>query len=406
MKQIVTFSVILFLFLVGSAGLSSQETLRFQYRAGEQYRILGTINQDVRFNGEYLQTAEMLNRITFQVVEVEEGWGRINAQVQYTQQTQRPGASQSQYQLTETYDSEFWRGPLGEYRIEPQYLMPVVRNVPLFPETALAPGDRWTAQGDEVHDMRLSFGIEEPLRFPMDVHYEYLGTREFEGRDYAEISIRYTIFQPTGYRLPRGQIYPVRISGFSHQNLLFDQERGRPHYYEEEYSLVLSLSDGSQYEFFGDASGRIIEAEEMDRDSLNRELREELDRENLGDVGVQTREDGVALVMENIRFLPNSDELLSSEQEKLRTIARILERYPERNILIEGHAARAGDPEYLQDLSERRAQAVGSFLLELGSREPEEMIYRGFGATRPVAPNTTESGMARNRRVEIIILEN
>ena len=57
-------------------------------------------------------------------------------------------------------------------------------------------------------------------------------------------------------------------------------------------------------------------------------------------------------------------------------------------------------------LKSPRAAAVGEFLIDDEVREPERILYQGFGARRPVADNSTPEGMRKNRRVEITILEN
>ena len=57
-------------------------------------------------------------------------------------------------------------------------------------------------------------------------------------------------------------------------------------------------------------------------------------------------------------------------------------------------------------LSIERARVIAEMLVALGVRKPEEIIIVGYGAERPIADNSTPEGMARNRRVEITILEN
>ena len=77
----------------------------------------------------------------------------------------------------------------------------------------------------------------------------------------------------------------------------------------------------------------------------------------------------------------------------------------EVDILVSGHTALAGTEKVRQLLSEERADAVAEFLIALGVRDRAHIFTQGFGATKPVAPNNTEAGKARNRRVEITILE-
>jgi len=98
--------------------------------------------------------------------------------------------------------------------------------------------------------------------------------------------------------------------------------------------------------------------------------------------------------------------MLPGEEAKLEKIAEILKRYPGRDIVVSGHAALAGSPEYLMRLSQGRARAIADYLLSRNVRTADRIIIRGYGAERPIADNSTEEGMRKNRRVEITILEN
>jgi outer membrane protein OmpA-like peptidoglycan-associated protein len=61
-----------------------------------------------------------------------------------------------------------------------------------------------------------------------------------------------------------------------------------------------------------------------------------------------------------------------------------------------------GSDAYNQELSERRAMNVSSILMQ-GGVIRQRLIAQGFGETRPIADNGTDSGRARNRRVEVYI---
>ncbi|MCL2721275.1 MAG: OmpA family protein [Treponema sp.] len=108
----------------------------------------------------------------------------------------------------------------------------------------------------------------------------------------------------------------------------------------------------------------------------------------------------------SVWFSQDSAVLLESERLKLQEYARILRANPNVRLLITGHAARSGTDAYLNTLSRRRAQAVADYLVSLGACRAENITITAHGASRPLANNTTVSGMAANRRVEIIILEN
>ncbi|MBQ1593522.1 MAG: OmpA family protein, partial [Treponema sp.] len=90
--------------------------------------------------------------------------------------------------------------------------------------------------------------------------------------------------------------------------------------------------------------------------------------------------------------------------EKLKKIAQILEAYPDNDILVSGHTAtgKGRDP---QELSEARAKAVADYLIQLGVKDNYHIFTQGFGDKNPIAPNNTEEGKSKNRRVEITIMD-
>ena len=389
--------------LTVNAGLPlAQETFRFVYEEGEQYRVLSTVEQDVWLNGEFSHHATIFNRIAIAVTQVDGGRGFHEA----TFVTSEESVNAAQvFRWGEEYQSRFWRDEFGFYEIAPIYFMPVVRDVPVFPERPLEPGDTWTGQGSEVHDFRRSFGIPDAYHFPIPVTYQYEGNIEQDGRQFALIRVVYNVFYRPNRSYP-GAIYPVRISGNSNQLVYWDIATGRPHAYEEEYAFVFTVSTGDEVLYEGTAEARVIEATRMDRPQVVEEIREELDALGFQDQEVIADERGVTIRLDNILFPPDSPFLRETEKAKLAGIAEILNNYPDRDILIIGHTALAGTEAGRLQLSHERAGAVANYLLELGVRNPDQIIQHGLGAQEPVADNATESGRRKNRRVEITILEN
>ena len=201
-------------------------------------------------------------------------------------------------------------------------------------------------------------------------------------------------------------IRPLRVLGASDQTVYWDRELGQPAAYQETFRMIFELSDGTTLEFRGEAAAEVIEAAPMDRGRMADEIAEDLDRLGIADASVRATDEGVAISLEDIRFKPDSPELVEGEQAKLERIAEILARYPDRDIQVNGHTALAGTEEGRKKLSEERAAAVAGFLVAKGVRQSERVVIRGFGATVSVADNGTEEGRRRNRRVEIILLEN
>ncbi len=379
------------------------EQLRFEYEQDEKYRIVTVVDENVYINGSFSHRANILNKIAVETLSVKGSSGLLSCTFQTSE---RAYGGQSSFSLTENYHSLFWRDELGLYDIGPDYFMPVVRNVPLFPVEDIEPGSTWMAEGEEVHDLRRSYGIDRAFSFPVRVYYSYLRNENRDGKKIAVIEINYTVFHRVegGYR-SSGPV-PVKITGVSEQVYYWDIEGGKPHSYEESFDFIFHLSGGGFVEYEGNARGSVIESPKLDKERMVEELKRELERRGIEDTSVKSEENGVTLTLDNIRFPPNSPLLLEAEKEKLRRIAAILKRYPERDFLVTGHTARIGTEESSQVLSEQRAKAVGDFLLELGVLKETQLMTRGMGSRQPLADNATEGGRRLNRRVEITILEN
>lgn len=89
----------------------------------------------------------------------------------------------------------------------------------------------------------------------------------------------------------------------------------------------------------------------------------------------------------------------------LDVVARVLRRSEQSEAVVEGHADRKekSDAAYNQQLSERRAEAVKRYLVEEGGIAADRLTTRGYGFSRPRAPNDPKVGNPLNRRVEIYI---
>ncbi len=392
--------ILAFLLFIISLQPLYAEVLEFKYKKGEIYRILSEVDEDVYLNGTLSHSAEILNRISVEITDTEGGRGLLSG---VFQTSERSYARSSAYSLSEEYKSVFWRDEIGRYEIEDRYFMPVVRNVPLLPDRDLRPGDTWSGEGREVHDFRRGFGLERPFSFPVTVAYQYLG--KDESGLYDLVSVKYSVFYKSDL-YSRSSIYPVRVSGSSSQLIKWDNFNGRPQSYTEDFHMIFDLSSGDSVEYIGRSKGDVITASPLDRERVKDEIRSDLDSSGYNDVRVESVDEGVKIVIENIQFLPDSSDLVSSEKDKIRRIGEIIKAQKGRDILITGHTALAGTEEGREKLSLERAGAVAEYLLDLGVKTEKEITIQGKGADEPVADNTTETGKRKNRRVEITILEN
>lgn len=381
---------------------AAAERFAFRHVKGERFRVLSEVSEDVYVDRRLSHSAEILNRIAFEIADAapDGSWGLVQGSFETSE---RPKGA-SAYLVSESYDSAYRRDRLGRYTIEDRYYMPVVRDVPSFPDRELAPGDTWTAPGEERHDFRRVFGIPDPYVIPFEARYRYEGPATRGGKEARLVTASYEIFRRPAPPRSWGRAYPVQVAGFSEQRIWWDPALGQPVAYEERFDFVFDWSDGSSIEYRGTAKADMLEAETMDKASIKDEVEKAVG--GLPDVRVAESEEGVTIALENLQFEADSAVLRPSELDKIARIAEILKRFPERDILVAGHAAAAGFAGGRRQLSEDRARAVAERLIGLGARTPDRIRAVGYGDGRPVADNATEAGRARNRRVEITILEN
>jgi outer membrane protein OmpA-like peptidoglycan-associated protein len=395
--------ILLLLFLASFLQLLDAEIFKFIHAKGQKYRIISEVTYKIFINGEFQYYVNALNKIAVEILEEKNKAGYISGLFQISE---RVYGEEEGFVLAEELSSIFWRDAQGYYTINPHYFAPTFRNIPVFPKQDISPGFNWTAEAQELHDLR-RIGITDPYLIPIDVHYTYLADIEMDGKKISQFKIEYAYeHEVKGIKPSEGQSYPIKIAGKVIDFYNWDNEAGEVHSYEDSFHVIYFYSNGNYVEYIGTSAGEVFDSPLMDREKVADDIKEDLKKENLEGVTVEHGEKGVTITLQNIQFQPDSDELLPQEKAKLQKIAEILKKYPERDILIEGHAAKLGTDEYLQKLSERRAKAVGDYLLSLGATKANKMIIIGKGATEPIASNKTEAERIKNRRVEITILEN
>ncbi len=111
---------------------------------------------------------------------------------------------------------------------------------------------------------------------------------------------------------------------------------------------------------------------------------------------------GQVLTIGDVLFEFNTAELSPAGEEAVAGIAEILQKYPDRNILIEGYTDDSGPAEVNRSISQRRAENVKRILVELGAAE-DKIGAIGLGEYYPIANNKSKAGRIKNRRVEVII---
>ncbi|WP_295516979.1 OmpA family protein [uncultured Pseudomonas sp.] len=133
-------------------------------------------------------------------------------------------------------------------------------------------------------------------------------------------------------------------------------------------------------------------------DRQEAELRKQM--ENTG-VQVQRQGDDIKLIMPgNITFATDSADIAGSFYKPLNDLANSFKQFDQNSIEIVGYTDSTGSRAHNMDLSQRRAQAVASYLTAQGV-PAARLSTRGAGPDNPIASNATADGRAQNRRVEV-----
>jgi len=113
---------------------------------------------------------------------------------------------------------------------------------------------------------------------------------------------------------------------------------------------------------------------------------------------------GMQMSLDDVAFAPGKSRLRAEANDSLAKVAEFVAQDPAKLIRIEGHTDSTGSANANQVLSQKRAEAVRDALVALGV-EASRMTAVGVGAERPVASNEDADGRARNRRVDVILVE-
>jgi outer membrane protein OmpA-like peptidoglycan-associated protein len=160
--------------------------------------------------------------------------------------------------------------------------------------------------------------------------------------------------------------------------------------------FVTSLPLRSRYALLAEAPGYLFYSQHFD-------LRESDQAYELR-VPLEKPRKGSTIRLRNVFFEFDRADIKPESEVELLEVVRLLQAHPKWKVEVQGHTDSVGTAMYNQQLSQRRAEAVRQFLIQRGIKA-ERIQAKGYGSSRPIAPNTTEEGRALNRRTEILFIE-
>lgn len=118
---------------------------------------------------------------------------------------------------------------------------------------------------------------------------------------------------------------------------------------------------------------------------------------------VYQKRQNVLVLAHGFYFEPGKSEIKSVNFSLLNKIDLASKKFPGSKLVISGHTDSTGNARTNKRLSENRAANVAKFLSDTKGISRSRITVRGYGAEKPVAPNSTKEGRSRNRRIEVLI---
>jgi outer membrane protein OmpA-like peptidoglycan-associated protein len=161
-------------------------------------------------------------------------------------------------------------------------------------------------------------------------------------------------------------------------------------------SFRITLSKGKNYGIRAQAKGFLSVNENLELMSISQYTEVEKD------LFLVPIEVGETIALNNVFFEQGKPVLKSQSYPELDRLVQIMEENPSIRIELAGHTDNVGNKEALMKLSEDRVMAVKAYLEKKGIKK-DRITGKGYGPVQPIAPNNTDEGRQRNRRVEFRI---
>ena len=395
------------LILAAASLYAADDGILFEFKQtkGDAVVHVATVEEEAYINGRLNNRTEFINRTSTTVTETQKD-GSAKLFTHYmTTQNNFINATGKMLSWGEEESVRLYRDKNGQLHDSDNDFLPTVQSVPSFSDKKIKIGESWTSEGLEVHDCRELFNMEEAIQVPFTATYTYTGDEEKDGNTLQILEVEYKFYQDnlTENHYSQGNTF-AGAQGQAVQKIWWDNDKGELDHYSEEFIIYLYDTYNNTFAFRGVAHGEVTEYKSVNNKDNLKKLQKKVEKYKLDNISVKQGDKGLTISLDAIQFEPDSDVLLPSEKKKLEKLGEILKEFA-NDLLITGHCAQRGTVSAQQKLSEERAEAVASYLVELGIRDQYHVFTQGKGATEPVASNATEAGRIKNRRVEITIMD-
>ena len=167
---------------------------------------------------------------------------------------------------------------------------------------------------------------------------------------------------------------------------------------DETGRYLVTLPEGSRYFFTVDRKGYLYFSKQFNLEKGNE------DSTYVLDIPLQSIAKDATLELRNVYFETNAFVLDPLSYPELDKLVQMLVDNPELKVEIGGHTDNTGNSQDNMVLSANRAKAVKDYLVKKGVKEGR-LSSKGYGSTKPVQSNDTETGRSANRRTEVKVLD-
>ncbi|MBN1698404.1 MAG: OmpA family protein [Spirochaetales bacterium] len=396
------------LFLLGTVlvnSIGAENLFEVKYAAGDKYKITEVSDLRKYVNKKYEGFVYRQVRGIMDVLPAKGGGFRVDGHFYVFEETKRDTRLIAN-QIDTVVPSSFTITPDGRYTISEAEFYPQTRDFPVFPDKQLKKGDSWRAYGVRYVEP-LRDGVFTRVKFYCE--YVYQGETTLGKGKYHLITAQYALRYKRGDD-PKGDPRLKSIDYAGHKvSIYFDTESNKPVFMRDAIienlgGEVYTFTDGKEIAFKGVILTWFDMIEIMDKEQVVDDIEVVLKEDDIEDVNIDETDEGVKLTLNNIHFVPDQAVILPEEKKRLEALAGTLKKIKDRSFLVIGHTALWGTEKEQYDLSVKRAKAIVDYMVSKGI-EAKRFLYEGRGAREPVAPNDTEENMRKNRRVEIVILE-
>jgi outer membrane protein OmpA-like peptidoglycan-associated protein len=303
------------------------------------------------------------------------------------------------FQMQKQYPSDFIITERGRYIVPKDVYIPNLRHIPVFTGKETAKGDKWKGEAELILN-----DFSKPFKLIFPVEYRLEDITKNEKGDFAVIKYNFLITTD----LSKGKYpadFPLKIQCKDEGTIFWEYLKNRPESMNEKYRIIFYFPgagnkiESTEFQMYFDSTMKMYAAVTPEQ---KEQAKRELKKDAPEGVDVDSEKRGLVLRLGDVLFDFDSSALRNESRATLDKIIELLKKkYPDREIIVEGHTDNIGGTEYNMRLSKERARSVAEYMK--GKSNADKLSFRGFGAERPIAGNDSKEGRQKNRRVEIII---